>query len=114
MPTDAELLQAYQEKVEQEKRLSEGRTCQQFLESPAYVLVDQMMEALEAEALENLKRYEGADREELFNLTVRWQERKKFRARINEQIELAIAEAKLLIESGVDADEQQLRSEVNG
>lgn len=87
--------------------------CQAFKTSEMYRLLDAMMAALEHEALDALSTTKTVDKDEIFALTVRWQERKEFRERLKGEIEQQIDDWRRLMEdNGLNPEEYQDRSEV--
>lgn len=95
--------------------IANASLCRSFRDSEMYKLLDSMMKALEEEALNNLSAARTGNKEELFGLTVRWQERKFMRQAIMEEIDSVVADGHGLIqELGVDPNEIEVRSMLNG
>ncbi len=113
MIPETELRAIYQQKQEEEDLLRRGSLCQAFKGSEMYVLLASMMEAIERDALANLNSYTGADRDQVFAFTMRWQERRRFREAVLEQIDINIEDAAALIRNqGGDPEEWMDRSTI--
>lgn len=109
--SDDDALRAYQEKVERDALLGRAQICALFKTSEMYGLLDLMMAAIEHEAMMALENCNAADKDEVFALTIRWQERKRFRRHLLDEIDSNIADAQQLIEAeGLDLDEWKIRS----
>jgi hypothetical protein len=108
-----ELLELYQQKVEEESLLTRGHLCKAFKGSAMYELLAAMMQALEDDALSRLRNYHGHDKDENFALTLRWQERRRFHEQLLEQIDINIDEAVATVEqSGGDLEDWTMRSDI--
>ena len=95
--------------VEDRQLVSNALLCQAFKGTPMFDLLDAIMEALERDALNKLSDARTSNKEELFALTLRWQERKFMRQDIKDQIEQTIADARQLVtDIGLDPDEWEI------
>lgn len=113
MTNEAELQELFRQKSEEESLLSRAHTCQTFKASPMYALLDTMMEALEDEALAKLQAFDGSNKDDLLADMLRWQERRKFRQSIKNEIDANIADAAELVSSkGIDIDAYLIRSDI--
>lgn len=96
---------------EQKELLSNAALCATFKASEMYRLLDSMMEAMETQALNDLSDARTNNKEELYGLTLRWQERKMMRQHIKEEIDSNIADAQRLVSDfGIEAETWAIRS----